>query len=171
MRVSKLITFTSIPQQVFITAKYNANTEHIVRMVRQQKTSKSTSLSKPTPIAQKPKPIAQKPTHGNKYHYQQRNKQPNHQPEQEIGRAAKCENQAIAEHKQDLTGIITQELFESFNNIQGPSSENLQVFNKNPEYITRRKKELKKEDDLDRGQITKEVAREKQKEKKPAIGL
>lgn len=165
MRVSKLITFTSIPQQVFITAKYNANTEHIVRMVRQQKTSKSTSLSKPTPIAQKPKPIAQKPTHGNKYHYQQRNKQPNHQPEQEIGRAAKCENQAIAEHKQDLTGIITQELFESFNNIQGPSSENLQVFNKNPEYITRRKKELKKEDDLDRGQITKEVAREKQKEK------
>ncbi|XP_039228951.1 uncharacterized protein LOC6530817 isoform X4 [Drosophila yakuba] len=74
--------FNCYGNQVFITAKYNAKTEHIARMVRQQKSGKSKSISKPTPAAQRA--LSQKTNYGSNFnnnHHQ--NKQQNYQQPQE----------------------------------------------------------------------------------------
>ncbi|XP_037713075.1 uncharacterized protein LOC119549246 isoform X3 [Drosophila subpulchrella] len=58
--------FNGHGNQIFITAKYSAKTDHIARMVRQQKNSKSSLISKPPPAAQKA--ISQKSNYGHNYH-------------------------------------------------------------------------------------------------------
>ncbi|XP_043641930.1 tudor domain-containing protein 7 isoform X3 [Drosophila teissieri] len=74
--------FNCYGNQVFITAKYNAKTEHIARLVRQQKSSKSRSISKPTPAAQRAQ--SQKTNYGSNFNnYQHQNKQQSYQQPQD----------------------------------------------------------------------------------------
>nr|XP_044248653.1 tudor domain-containing protein 7B [Drosophila takahashii] len=73
--------FNSYGNQVFISAKYNAKTEHIARMVRQQKTSKSKSITKPSAAAQRA--VSQKSNYANSYQNKSNyNQQKYQQPQQ-----------------------------------------------------------------------------------------